>query len=179
MLVTRAKEKIETACGMEFLVRRTVLAGSAVHLNSYAPEHFADVAEIRIDKQNRSGNRDVKIPPDVSRGIARFLRLYNHPKNDDFDCYSFANLLHRFPLFEPKAYLLSRWSLERLSGKPDPGGVVFLMEGRENFKHAAIYLGADIYVSVYGAGGQLEFSELNDMRHDFRASSVFLATPAH
>lgn len=176
VLVKRSKEKIESADGQEFLVYRTVLAGSDIRLTEADAERTSHVRDVRIDKQNRSGNRDLKVDEPIRYTIARFLRL--HDGNEEFDCYSFVNLLHRLPLFENKAYLRSRWTLERASGKQAPGAVLFLMnkDGSE-FKHAAVCLGSDIFVSVYGKGGQLEFSALNDMRHDFRAEAVFLATP--
>jgi cell wall-associated NlpC family hydrolase len=58
------------------------------------------------------------------------------------------------------------------------GDIVFLLKSKENdFRHAALYVGHGLYISVYGAGGDLEFSTLKDMLRDFDAEHVVTATP--
>lgn len=57
------------------------------------------------------------------------------------------------------------------------GEVYFFTSGENHFHHAAIYIGAGLFISIYGAGGDLEVSSLKDMRRDYRAKHVLVAKP--
>ena len=60
---------------------------------------------------------------------------------------------------------------ETNSKKAKIDDVCFLVNYSKNESpHAAVYVGFGLYLSVYGAGGNLEFSRLPDMKRDYGAS---------
>lgn len=113
----------------------------------------------------------------LRRGITMFLQTY-HAKTDlSFDCYAFANLVAGVPQHD-KSLLLKYWNLTKLSWRRRVGDIVFFLgEDPLHFKHAAVYIGYGLYISVYGAGGDLEISTMRDMRRDYGAAYTHLAVP--
>jgi cell wall-associated NlpC family hydrolase len=73
--------------------------------------------------------------------------------------------------------MFDHWLTKRLWYRPKYGSVVFLIKGEHNFRHAAIYIGRGLYISVWGAGGDLEIASLKSMKKDFEANRVEIATP--
>jgi hypothetical protein len=119
--------------------------------------------------------RRIKLPQAVEKGVVFFLNRYHRKRVLKSDCYTFACSVIGFPS-HCKYRVRMYWKLEPAAGAFRAGDTVFLMRGNV-FKHAAICLGGRRYISVYGAGGQLEVSRLRDMIKDFDADKAFLATP--
>ena len=118
----------------------------------------------------------LNLPQELMDGIVEFLREYS-TRGEEFDCYAFVNLVYDIRPHWTR-YLLKYWNTSPLSGEPQVGQVVFLMTEEKNmFHHAAIYLGLGFYISVYGAGGGLEIASLEDMKRDYGAADIVLATP--
>ena len=138
-------------------------------------------AEIEILRVYRTGTslqkRRMRLPRAVVKGVALFFDRYHDKQDIRFDCYAFANLVHGLPPHDKK-FARAFWETAATQGEVKAGETVFLMSDDDHsFLHAAIYLGGHRYISVYGAGGHLEISSLEDMVRDFSAKRVLLATP--
>lgn len=120
--------------------------------------------------------RRFNLTAEVSEGITEFLGDYSI-RRDHFDCYAFVNMV--FNVSPHRAnYMLRFWNTAPLITHPDVGNVIFLLtEETQTFHHAAIHLGYGIYISVYGFNGDIEFATLADMKRDYGAADVVLATP--
>lgn len=141
-------------------------------------QNLTKTPEIRIQAfiQRRFWRTRLPLDERLEAGILRFCREYATRRNVNFDCYAFVNMVYGM---EPHRcrHLLRYWDISPLPRKLRPGQALFFVYDGNLFRHAAIYLGANRYISVYGAGGDLEVSSLADMRHDFQARDVFHATP--
>lgn len=112
----------------------------------------------------------------IYTAVENFLRDKHGRQDVDYDCYSFVNEYLDVPQHK-KIDMLQYWELGLARRHPKAGDVVFLVSNPSMFHHAAIYVGFGRYISVYGAGGDLEFSTLGDMMKDFKAELVFRAVP--
>jgi len=74
-------------------------------------------------------------------------------------------------------YMIAFWERNKKPRRLIPGSIVFYGSGETQFHHAAIYLGAGLYISVYGAGGDLEVATHRNMLRDYRAKHASLANP--
>ena len=119
----------------------------------------------------------INLSPDVSRGIAEAVNHYHAKEDLTFDCYAFVNLVRRLTPHRVVSMCefwvtRPRWFSSRV------GDIVFLVNNEENyFYHAAVYIGFGLYLSILGAGGDLEVMTLEDMKRDFGASRVLVASP--
>jgi hypothetical protein len=173
--VLPVKVGITTADGLEMKV------SGAVARNGEAPWcSLADYYRPESDLEIRTGffGRILRIDPITKAGILKFIRQYGESKDMFFDCYAFVGSV-RGVLSHTVEYMLAFWKVRRLRWRrPAVGSVVFLtIEEECAFRHAAIYVGRGLYISVYGGGGGLEISTLADMKHDFGARDVLLAMP--
>lgn len=118
------------------------------------------------------------IPQQLRGAILTFLQGGHTEPDPVYDCYAFANSYKGIPQHE-KCDLLKHWHVRRmLHNKPHIGGVVFFMDDSTRmFRHAAIYVGHECYVSVYNAGGDLHFASFKDMQQSFGGKDVYLASP--
>ncbi len=118
----------------------------------------------------------LKLNAEIKKSIVDFLHQYHAKHNIDFDCYSFAVLVRGLKQHS-KSYLWGLWDFHRPRLLPKVGDVLFfLSENRKRFRHAAIYIGYGLYLSVYGGGGDLEVATLKDMKKDYEAEDVVRAT---
>jgi hypothetical protein len=119
----------------------------------------------------------LSVPKQYAEAAVSFLKRYHAIADPAYTCYSFAceaNGVTRHPLREMLAY----WNTKPLH-RARVGQTVFLCAWRDKhyFKHAALNIGKGLYLSVYGSGGHLHVSTLEDMKKDFNARRVYLATP--
>lgn len=121
----------------------------------------------------------LKVPDSIKNGIMEFINRYHLEPDMFFDCYSFANMV--FGIKQNLcSELLNFWELKPKRRFSRTGELVFItIDGKDykEFRHAAIYLGFGLYISVYGAGGGLEVSTLKNMKKFFGGDKVFFATP--
>ncbi len=121
----------------------------------------------------------VRLSPHVMRGIVEFFNRFHMQGDLFFDCYAFANLVRGVKphlVKDTRCY----WKTKEISSTPRAGDTIFLVRKEKwgfQFRHAATCIAPDLYVSVYGAWGDLEFATLEDMKRDFEATTVLLATP--
>ncbi len=138
---------------------------------------FQELDDIEIISQKSFFSVRLNIPPELKKAIIDFLLTQHIHKDDKFDCYSFVNKYHNVEEHK-KSYLMNYWKLKKLVFLPKVGDVVFFLDtSRQLFRHASIYVGWGVYVSVYGAGGDIHFATLKDMKNSFGGENIFLATP--
>lgn len=138
--------------------------GVVQNVTLFRHRRFPRFQEIRMD-----------IPRNIQNAIIRFLNHYHTKRHVEFDCYAFANLAHEVKQ-HPKEIGRMYWNVQSRPLRLRPGAIVFLMNREASFfHHAAVYLGYGLFLSVYG--GHLYISKLRDMKKDFGAERVFLATP--
>ena len=173
--VSPRSQEIITADGQTMTVKGTFVReeGVFVSLQDYKPPN--DLNDVEIVLAKRSWRRRLKLSDNLKLAITQFLRAYHAKQNMSFDCYAFANMVdglekHKVP------HLLRFWRLIRRPWLLPIGSVVFFCSDGSHFRHAAIFIGCGLFISVYGAGGDLEVATLKDMKRDYKAKSILLAT---
>lgn len=183
VIYRRRTIRVITEDGTASDVRLAVVAhnGSFAELDDVASFH--DVGEVEVYLRLRWGSlvRRFNLPASVLKGVAIYLEQYHQQGHMFFDCYAFANLVagvEPHPCSEAYAF----WVMTRRKKglRRRAGDTIFLVEdtseGRR-FKHAAVYIGSGLYVSVYGAWGVLRFSTLRHMQESFGGNRILYATP--
>jgi hypothetical protein len=119
----------------------------------------------------------LKLTAAVEQAALHFLHHYHAKQNSAFDCYSFACVVAGMS-DAPKKDIIKHWRIIRRR-LPRRGDVVFLLHSPDNpfFRHAAVYIGWGLYLSVWGAGGDLEVATLKDMQRNFEAQKVVFVVP--
>lgn len=156
---------------------KTVLVkneGHFIQLQDWKPP--SDLIEVEMILVRHFSQKKLLLPRGVNEAILYFFHNYHAKQDLSFDCYAFANLVkgvtaHKVP------YMLSHWKTRPKPWFIPVGSVVFLESGLNQFHHAAIYIGRGLYLSVWGAGGDLEVATLNSMKRDYGAERVMLAEP--
>jgi len=142
-------------------------------------QEFSDVADVELIVTRWFipflGVR-IRLTSKLKKGIITFLNEYHAKQYIDFDCYSFAELVEnvnqeklpesRSTLWQPRHRVLRR----------KVGDIIFMRNHKEKNFHAAIYIGLGLYLSVYGAGGDLEVATLRDMKRDFKTPELRYVT---
>jgi hypothetical protein len=167
---------ITTVDGCQMSVKLVLVseAGGFISIQDWEPPTELDDVEIVLVRKFRP--KRFQLPHNVKQAILHFLQRYHAKQDISFDCYAFANLVrgaevHKVP------YMLKYWNK-----KPKPwfvpiGSIVFFESGENQFHHAAVYIGHGLYISVWGAGGDLEIATLKTMKRDYGAERVVLAEP--
>ncbi len=149
-------------------------AGDFISLQDWKPP--PEMNDIEIVLVRRFRPKRFQLPHNVRQAVLHFLKHYHSKQDIMFDCYAFANLVKQVEVHEVP-YMLKYWKK-----KPKPwfiptGSVVFFESGEDRFHHAAVYIGHGLYISVWGAGGDLEVATLKSMKRDYGAERVMLAEP--
>ena len=179
IFVSRRKQRIITADGSRMKVRRAYIRRGKKLRFLQEPESFGLLSGVRIVVKEWFGLKRLPRHEKIEKGIIQFLQQYHAKQNIKFDCYAFANLVHGVEA-HPCCYLHRHWSTRLYNGRVEIGETLFLItpgQTLENFYHAAIYIGRGLYVSVYGAGGDLEVATFRDMKKFYKAKKALLATP--
>ena len=139
-----------------------------------------DLEGVKIVKGRKKKSTLITLPPHVELAVRKYLDCYHAREDHSFDCLSLANLVVGLPTY-PKHLLWRFWNTNPIKFGPLqhqrvlPGNIIFFMSGNV-FHHAAINISDDTYVSVWGAGGDLEFTSLKMMERAFGAQQVVRAT---
>lgn len=160
--------------GLEFEVKKLLVWDEDDHkdLRDLEPIiHFNDIEFIILNNFFRI---KVHLPINLRQAVVKYLNHYHTKMVMFFDCYAFANLVTNQPEHSKK-WVNEYWKLVPKPWFIKRGEVIFLMEGK--YKHAAVYLGYGLYISVYGAGGDLEISTLKQMKRDYKPGKIYLAEP--
>lgn len=139
--------------------------------------NLSEVKDMRIFLRRWKRFWKLRIHPDTKKAVVKFLNHYHTKQDITFDCYAFANLVRGISAHSV-AYANKYWSMQIKRRWSRVGDVIFLQGTADNyFRHAAVYIGWGLYISVYGAGGDLEIATLSDMQREFEADFVVVATP--
>lgn len=175
--VSYRKSAIITADGSRMSVRQALVQGQACKslLQDVPTTRNHESAEFMFVLGPLK--RRLLVTSGLENAVAVYLRRYHMKQDLRFDCYAFANLSQGIRRHRVK-YLRRYWKMHPLQETPIPGSVVFLVNDSEgHFYHAAVYLGMGLYISVWGAGGDIEVATLKDMKRGFETNEVFCATP--
>jgi hypothetical protein len=181
ILVSPVKKKVITADRQRMhiyplMIKRT--GSPSVMLNNCTD--LADTREVKLYAESRFSffqNSLLNIPANVHAGIVYFFAHHHAKEHVLFDSYAFANQVRGIKQHD-KTQIYLFWQLSPLPWRMRPGDVIFFMSDfARKFHHAAIFLGRGLYLSVFRPGGDLEVSTLRDIKSDFDAERVFLATP--
>jgi cell wall-associated NlpC family hydrolase len=137
-----------------------------------------------------SFGEEIPISGNLSQAIADFIN--NHREKDSgIDCYGFVNLAagvpkHIAPMW-PKF-----WKTETVTPSAIQSGDTVFMNGNTHkesevniivqgktfrFKHAAICIADDLFISVYGSNGDVEFATYTDLQRSYQTDEVQVAVP--
>ena len=174
--VSPRDQKIVTVDGCAMTVKATWVRGARGLVSLQDLEVPADLDDVEFVYTRRFFPKKLHMPEEVKSAILGFLNTYHRKQDTSFDCYAFVNLVkgvetHKVP------YMLQYWELRALPWRVRSGTVVFLLSGNDHFHHAAVCLGSGFYLSVWGAGGDLEIATLEGMMRDYHAEYVAVATP--
>ncbi len=177
IFVSRRKQGLIAADGSKTNVFRAYIRGKEGLVCLQHQEAFEKISSIRFVVKEWCRLRRLPRNANLEQGIATFLERY-HAKDDvSFDCYAFANLVHGVPAHRCSLMCLF-WDTRVYDGQVTMGDAVFLVNSEKSeFKHAALYLGRDLYISVYGGGGDLEITTLEAMTQYWKATQILVATP--
>jgi hypothetical protein len=140
-------------------------------------EEFEDLKEVRFVFSFWFLRFEIPVDDGVQNAVINHLRLYHAKRDLSYDCYAFANTVRGVPPHKVE-WMRRYWDTSLLKGRPGRGDVVFLVNKEDTtFHHAAIYLDMGLYLSVWGAGGDIEVATLNDMKIGFSTDTVYLVTP--
>jgi len=144
---------------------------------------FADIDDVKIVALRTflgiRTSRQLPLTAGIKIAISKFLFHFHLKDAMSFDCYSFACLVNGVEDEGRVDAAEFRRKWRRVS-KPwmyRPGDTVLLVNNDFGFKHAAVYAGHNLWLSVYGAGGELQISRLSDMKRDFDAPLVYSILP--
>lgn len=168
--------------GTELQTFRTLVREGKKYSVFNTAEPLAFPSEIDIERADKGWRHyrktELKIPLFIKRKISQFLQEHYTQRDLFFDCYDFVNFIYGHDHHDFQHWL-EYWQIKD-NRKLEAGTVIFIVskspEGFE-FHHAAIYLGFDIFASVYGAGGGLEFTDLKLMQKVYGDEGAFLALP--
>jgi len=175
LLTKMRHHSIYTQDGLKFEVK---------HLMAHTEEGLQELRDlepviqfddIELVLLNKFFNIKVSLPLNLRQAMVYFINHYHAKEILHFDCYAFACLVAKHPEHREK-WINRYWKLRPKPWFLKRGDVVFLMDGE--WKHAAIYLGYGLYISVYGGGGDLEISTLKQMKRGFKPGKVYLAEPS-
>ncbi len=127
----------------------------------------------------------IKLPISKNRNLKRVIQnymIFKHRVCDiSFNCRSFVSWYANVGEHDGSK-MLDYWEFKPYSRwKVKPGDIVMFLvhESGEHFlfRHAAIYLGFNRYLSVWGGGGQLEVTTLESMVRCYETGLIFVANP--
>lgn len=177
---------ILTAEGIEMTVRPMfVEVGEELH-ELREVTFSRPVSMVRLMLLEEQETRALDIPHRVLRAMAAFLTTHHAQVHMDYMCFDFTHET-AFGGSRPRGRSTDGdYDLQNISPAGwtfRPGDIVMLHRGRDGNKtphaHAAVYIGRNLFLSVYGAGGDLEVSTLADMQRDFQTPFVALAKPRY
>lgn len=168
--------QITTVDGSEMSVRGTFVCGESSYISLQDWEPQPELEDVEIILIKRFFAKKLRLPQDLLQAMIVFLQSYHAQQNISVDCYAFANMVKGIESHKVH-FMLKYWETKPLPWYVPVGSVVFLKSGENHFHHAAIYIGSGLYISVWGAGGDLEIATLKSMKKDYGAEQVVLAQP--
>lgn len=176
IFVGRKDIPLSDVTGFTARVRTAVVKEEGKYVSLQDSQPFQEYDDIEIALTGRLITWRLHLTSELKEAIKLFMRTHHAQQNLEVDCYAFANLV-KGVVPHDKAHLLRFWRVKKLLGKPTLGSVVFFVKGQNHFRHAAVYIGRGLCISVWGAGGDLEIASLRSMKKDFDADRIEIAVP--
>jgi hypothetical protein len=118
----------------------------------------------------------IELSQGVSDAICTFYNQYRGQKLG-LDCYGLINLVAQKPLHNLN-FFNDHWIWSEITEEQIvPGNIVILSSFLRKFKHAAVCIAPDLFISVYGVNGEIEFGTFADIHESYRTDWIDLATP--
>lgn len=169
---------IQDVSGSRFLVHPLKIANDGEYTYLQDRLDCSDVEEAKFVKLYKLWgvpfSRKIALPERVRAAVVQFLRNWHAKGDESFDCYAFACLVGGVP--RERERIWTHWTVTERQRR-ESGDVIFLINETPKRFHAAVYLDAGFYLSVWGAGGDLEVATLPDMERDFKTSKVIEVLP--
>lgn len=175
--VSPRNQEITTVDGSKMTVKGTYVREVSGFISLQDLKPSSDLNDVEIVLMSRFFQKKLNLKENIKKAVLLFLQNYHAKQDISFDCYAFANLVRGVKLHEVP-YMLKFWNISSVPLRKRAGSVIFLISD-ERFHHAAIYIGSGLYISVWGAGGDLEITTLSSMKRDFKAEKVVLAEPIY
>jgi hypothetical protein len=178
ILVSSRTQAIVTTDDLTMRVRAAYIRqqGRWEQLNAY--EKLSHHAPVRLVIKRRFRRlKRVQRLPHLQKAMREFFESHYAQQHMEFDCYAFVNLVHGI---EPHGvtYMALFWETSPLKQPLRPGDTLFFLDpANQMFHHAAIFIGWGLCISIYGGGGDIEFSTIADMKRELKAKQVLLAKP--
>ncbi len=145
-----------------------------IELSSLKNLENAHDIELYLEKTWRKKRLD--IPDFVAHAISGYLRMVAQGKHLDKDCFSFACMVMGEPFYSQND-LNKHFEILPLPKHLHQGDVIVIITPEEkytHFHHAAVSVGKNLFISVYGRAGEIMVSSLEDMLRDFKGKEVRL-----
>lgn len=127
---------------------------------------------IRRSFWGRTSRMYLPLPAHVLFGIRKWLPHYLPDHNED--CYDFVNDVFEIER-HPKEEGYKFWGIAPPFTRARPGDAVFFLDLQDNgFRHASIYLGDNLCISVNGKNGAVGVANVRDLKRDYGAKDVCL-----
>ena len=180
LFVYPEKELIETINKQIFTVRKVTVHynGNEIPLRTYVPAPEAEITDIELLFVWKNKESPFPMSDALRKSIIYVLTHYHGKQALSFDCYAFANTVAGIPAHKVSE-MLNHWDLRGFSSPHVGDTIFFLNQKKQILHHAVIYIGHGLYLSIYGAGGDLEISSFRDTRKGFgvKAKDVLIAVP--
>lgn len=144
-----------------------------------------DLEFIYQDKNNVVHRLD--LPVGIHDAVLTYLKKRSQGELDKlwFDCYTFACLSKGMPPPTIENGVIKwgkisdHWKMVEVTDTLEAGDVFFFHSLKENFdfKHAAVYIGHGLFLSVFGIGGELEVTSYDQIMKLWGADGVFKMEP--
>jgi hypothetical protein len=119
-------------------------------------------------KEPKAAYKKLNLSVGTKEAVAWYLEKMHMQQNMDYCCFSFAAVALGVSPDQESGKLSS----EDPTGTAGEVIALFHDDEESTFAHAAICVEEDLYLSVYGVGGDLEASSLEDLKRDYRAPLV-------
>lgn len=169
-------QRIITSDGLEMEVKYVYVDvdGDFLNLQDYKPtEPILDLKLLLLGQHTEQIILPKKLK-EVMITFLNFIYLYQREQDMHFSCYSMAKMVYDISQEESQP-IDDVWVLKPQSASNITIGDVVFFLGKN--KHVAINIRPDLYISIYGGGGDLEVSTYKQITEGYETDTVLVATP--
>lgn len=151
----------------------------------YRLSNLSRTDSVQVLMRTDQGLKNIHLPEQMLSNIARFIREDSKPREERFDCGSFAHFINDIP-YQFSNYRAESWDMRLLNDENNlkPGDTIALTKTDNpndfsdgDITHFAIYLGDSLYLSKFGSKGKLIVANLEEMKKGFGGDYFFQANP--
>lgn len=143
---------------------------------SSEPISSVELAIITNATSEHPAEKLVKIDPALEAAIATFVNDHLN-KQTGLDCYGFVNLVGQKPPHHVRDNV-DYWNITPIEpSQITAGSIVAFYSADSFFRHAAVCVAEDLFLSVFGTNGDLEFATFADLKEPYDIGESYLLTP--